>query len=303
MTAAPTIRVAIPSKGRLREQCLDLLKHAGYSVGAFKGDNASAVVDGIEFIEMRPRDAAAWLKAGRLSAAFISTDTALESNVEDFPAIELGFAKSDLIVACRDADSFQCAADLAGGTVATHLPDWTRRWFASQGIDVTVVAMGGSLEGVCAVGMADAIVDLRETGGSLARNRLRVIEEVENCQAIFANTVDPSAEIDDLRLRIGAALSSPNAPSTSCCTSRSARSAALHRSSPDWLRPVLRWRCPAISLRPISWSIGPSCGSTRRSRNARCQRHRRPHHRPTPSSRDRPACAGVADRPASRSCR
>ncbi len=201
------IRVAIPSKGRLREQCLDLLKHAGYSVGAFKGNNASAMVDGIEFIEMRPRDAAAWLKAGRLAAAFISTDTALESNVEDFPAIPLGFARSDLIVACRNADSFQSAADLAGGTVATHLPDWTRRWFAGQGIDVTVVAMGGSLEGVCAVGMADAIVDLRETGGSLARNHLRVLEEVESCEAIFANTEQPSAEIDDLRLRIGAALS------------------------------------------------------------------------------------------------
>lgn len=207
MTTESIIRVAIPSKGRLREQCLDLLKHAGYGVGAFKGDNASAVVDGLEFIEMRPRDAAAWLKAGRLSAAFISTDTALESNVEDLPAIELGFAKSDLIVACREADSFQCAADLAGGTVATHLPDWTRRWFASQGIDVTVVAMGGSLEGVCAVGLADAIVDLRETGGSLARNRLRVIEEVEHCQAIFANADDAAPEIADLRLRIGAALS------------------------------------------------------------------------------------------------
>ncbi len=207
MTTEPIIRVAIPSKGRLREQCLDLLKHAGYSVGAFKGDNASAVVDGIEFIEMRPRDAAAWLKAGRLSAAFISTDTALESDVSDFPAIKLGFAKSDLIVACRDADAYQSADDLAGGTVATHLPDWTRRWFASKNIDVTVVAMGGSLEGVCAVGMADAIVDLRETGGSLARNHLRVIEEVVHCQAIFANTQNPSAVIDDLRLRIGAALS------------------------------------------------------------------------------------------------
>ena len=201
------IRVAIPSKGRLREQCLDLLKHAGYAVGAFKGNNASAVVGGIEFIEMRPRDAAAWLGAGRLSAAFISTDTALESNVESLPSVPLGFAKSDLIVACRDADPYQSAADLAGGTVATHLPDWTRRWFAGQGIDVTVVAMGGSLEGVCAVGMADAIVDLRETGGSLARNQLRVIEEVEQCEAIFANTADPSPVIDDLRLRIGAALS------------------------------------------------------------------------------------------------
>jgi ATP phosphoribosyltransferase len=200
------IRVAIPSKGRLREQCLDLLRHAGYRVSAFKGENASAVVDGIEFIEMRPRDAAAWLQAGRLSAAFISTDTSLESRVDGWPAIPLGFAQSDLIVACRAGDPFESAADLDGATVATHLPDWTTRWFAEQGIEVTVVAMGGSLEGVCAVGMADAIVDLRETGGSLARNNLRVIAEVRRCEAVFCNAADPSPEIDDLRLRIGAAL-------------------------------------------------------------------------------------------------
>ncbi len=205
-SATDRIRVALPSKGRLREQCLDLLKHAGYGVGAFKGDSASAMVDGIEFIEMRPRDAAAWLKAGRLSAAFISTDTALESDVLDWPHVELGFAKSDLVVACRDADPFRSATDLAGATIATHLPEWTGRWFAGKGVDVTVVAMGGSLEGVCAVGMADAIVDLRETGGSLARNRLRVLEEVEHCQAILSTTADPSDEVVDLRLRIGAAL-------------------------------------------------------------------------------------------------
>lgn len=203
---AAVVRVAIPSKGRLREQCLDLLRHAGYSVSAFKGENASAVVNGIEFIEMRPRDAAAWLAAGRLDAAFISTDTALESGVEDWPCIELGFARSDLVVACREADHYQTAADLAGATVATHLPAFTQRWFDQQGIDVTVMAMGGSLEGICAVGMAEAIVDLRETGGSLARNKLRVVTEIAACQAQFMNTADAGPAVDDLRLRIGAAL-------------------------------------------------------------------------------------------------
>ncbi len=199
-------RVAIPSKGRLREQTLDLLKHAGYSIGKLKGNNASALTQGIQFIEMRPRDAAAWLSTGRLAAAFISTDTALESNVEDLPTIELGYSRSDLVVACRQDDPRSTVAELAGGTVATHLPEWTRRWFADQGIDVEVVPMGGALEGVCAVGVADAIVDLRETGGSLARNHLRVLHEVQGCQATFAHVADPGAEIVDLTLRIEAAL-------------------------------------------------------------------------------------------------
>jgi len=201
-----TTRVAIPSKGRLRDSVIELLKCAGYQLGSLGGGrNASAKAEGIEFIEMRPRDAAAWLHAGRLNAAFISTDTALENEVHDWPTIELGFSKSDLIVACRKDAPFKSAADLAGRTVATHLPNWTARWFAEQNIDVEVVAMGGSLEGICARGLADAIVDLRETGDSLRRNALHAIEEVQLCQATLTMAEGENADIADMLLRMEAA--------------------------------------------------------------------------------------------------
>lgn len=201
-----TTRVAIPSKGRLRDAVLELLRHAGYNLAAFRGaNNASALIEGIEFIEMRPRDAAAWLHAGRLDAAFISTDTALENDVHEWPHLDLGFSRSDLIVACRTDAPFTCAADLAGHTVATHLPNWTRRWFDEQSIQVDVVAMGGSLEGICARGLADAIVDLRETGNSLARNSLHAIEEAAHCQARLSMSADDNPEVSLMLLRIEAA--------------------------------------------------------------------------------------------------
>lgn len=203
------IRVAIPSKGRLREAVLDLLHRAGYQTSTFAGAAASAAADGLGFIEMRPSDAAAWLAAGRLDAAFISTDTALEHHIEHYPTLELGFSRSDMIVACRDDAPYASASDLAGRTVATHLPRWTRRWFDAQGIDVAIVAMGGSLEGICAQGLADAIVDLRETGGSLTRNSLHAIEEITSCQAVFTTTeaTDPATEeaLSAMTLRLTAA--------------------------------------------------------------------------------------------------
>lgn len=201
-----SVRIAVPSKGRLRDSVLDLLSHAGYSRRAFDRMNASAIVEDIEFIEMRPRDAAAWLSEGRLDAAFVSTDTALENGIEDWPAIDLGFSRSDLIVACKDDAPFGSLGDLTGHTVATHLPSWTQRWLESEGVDAKVVHMGGSLEGVCAVGMADAIVDLRETGGSLQRNRLRVLAEGASCQATFAWADDAPSVVDGLVLRLEAAL-------------------------------------------------------------------------------------------------
>jgi ATP phosphoribosyltransferase len=199
-------RVAVPSKGRLRDRVFDLLRHAGYNLRQLGTENAALVVEDIEFIEMRPRDAAAWLRAGRLDAAFISTDTALENEIEHWPAIDLGFSRSDLVLACRTDAPYASAADLAGKTVATHLPNWTRRWFETNGIDIEVVAMGGSLEGICARGLADAIVDLRETGNSLRRNSLHAIEVAAACQAVFAHPPESdSPEVASLLLRMEAA--------------------------------------------------------------------------------------------------
>jgi ATP phosphoribosyltransferase len=199
-------RVGLPSRGRLRDEVITLLDHAGFSVSMFRGSDARATIEGIEFIEMRPRDAAAWLRAGRLTAAFISTDIAMEFELDDWPSADLGFARSDLVLAARDDDTRRDTADFEGAIVATHMPEVTRRWFTAQAVEVTVVPMGGALEGVCAAGLADAIVDLRETGASLARNRLRVVAEMQACQARFVRSTESAEGLADLELRIGAAL-------------------------------------------------------------------------------------------------
>jgi ATP phosphoribosyltransferase len=198
-------RVAVPSRGRLRTHALELLQHAGYSTAMLHGSGSVAHVDGMSFIEMRSRDAAAALAAGQVAAAFIATDLVVEHQLEELPAQSLGFARSDLVLASRDDDGRVTADDLAGCTVATHLPALTARFFAQRGVDVTVLELGGSLEGVCSAGIADAIVDLRETGTSLMTNRLRVLEIIRPCEALFVRGTDTPA-LDDLSLRLGAAL-------------------------------------------------------------------------------------------------
>ncbi|HEY8341100.1 MAG TPA: ATP phosphoribosyltransferase [Egibacteraceae bacterium] len=204
--ASSRVRVGVPSRGRLREQCLTLLAQAGFPTGMLHGGGSIAALDGMELIEMRPRDAAAALAAESLDAAVLATDIVMEHQLEDLPSLPLGFSRSDLVLASRDDDGRQSAADLAGGVVATHLPELTKRYFAEAGVDVTVVSMGGSLEGVCAAGLADAIVDLRETGTSLRANRLRVLEVLRSCQAEFVWR-RPSPVLDDLTLRLQAVLS------------------------------------------------------------------------------------------------
>ena len=206
MTREGVARVGVPSKGRLRDDVLALLKSAGYATSMLHGAGSIATVDALELIEMRPRDAAAALAAEQLDAAFLATDIVGEHGLEDLPALPLGFSRSDLVLASRDDDGRDGVADLAGGVVATHLPETTQRFFDGKGVPVTVVAMGGSLEGVCAAGLADAIVDLRETGTSLMTNRLRVLEVIAACQALFVRRHETPA-LDDTALRLDAVLS------------------------------------------------------------------------------------------------
>ena len=165
-----------------------------------------ALVERIEIIEMRPRDAAAALGAGQLDGAFLATDITREHRLTKLPALPLGFSRSELVLASRDDDGRVDPQDLAGAVVATHLPDLTTRYFTEAGIEATVVAMGGSLEGVCAAGLADAIVDLRQTGTSLITNRLRVLASLGYCEALFVRHEQTPA-LDDLALRLEAVLS------------------------------------------------------------------------------------------------
>jgi ATP phosphoribosyltransferase len=204
-TESPVARVAVPSRGRLRDDCLVLLTRAGYPTGMLHGGGSMARVDGLEFIEMRPRDAAAALAANQLDAAVLATDIVMEHDLEALDALPLGFSRSDLVVASRDDDGRTSLEDLAGAVVATHLPELTKRFFTDRGVKVTVVPMGGSLEGVCAAGLADAIVDLRETGTSLLTNRLRVLEVVRACEAQLVRRRS-TASLDGLLLRIEAVL-------------------------------------------------------------------------------------------------
>ena len=193
-----SLRVATPSRGRLRDDVADLLVQAGLAGRA----GLQADLADVELIEMRPRDAGAWLRAGRLEGAFISTDIVMEEGLGHLQALPLGVARSTLIVAVKDEDARRLPKDLEGATIATHLPRATEAWLAEAGVGAQVVTMGGALEGICAAGVADAIVDLRESGLSLARHGLRVLAELAPCQGLFV--YDGSEGLEPLRLRLEA---------------------------------------------------------------------------------------------------
>lgn len=205
MTRPANPRIAVPSGGRLRDVTLELLSTAGYDVSGLRGRGSMTRTAGFDLIEMRPRDAAAALAAGTLDGAFIATDIALEHGIGGLSRRGLGAARSSLVIAARDTDGPATIAELDGAVVATHMPVVTTSFLAEAGVDARVLTMGGSLEGACAAGLADAIVDNTETGTSLRQNRLRVLATIAECEAELVHRGGLDL-LDDLTLRIDAAL-------------------------------------------------------------------------------------------------
>jgi ATP phosphoribosyltransferase len=178
-------KIAIPSRGRLRENSIELLSQIGVSLKNLQDASSRTVINEIEFIEMRSRDAARYLAAGKIQGAFLSTDIALEFEFQNVEQINLSEAASTLVVAVNDLDERNSINDLSGAVIATHLPNITKKWIIQNKINAEVIEMDGSLEGVCSSGLADGIVDLRQSGKSLLFNGLKVLDEICECQAQF----------------------------------------------------------------------------------------------------------------------
>ena len=111
----------------------------------------------------------------------------MESGGSYYEVLDLGFGRCRFAVASRDAE------DVYGGysakTIATKYPRVALSFFEGKGMDVNIVKIEGSVELAPIVGLADAIVDIVETGNTLRENGLKVIEEIAPVSArMIVNT-------------------------------------------------------------------------------------------------------------------
>jgi ATP phosphoribosyltransferase len=111
----------------------------------------------------------------------VGKDTIVESGGIFYEVLDLGFGK------CRFALAAPKGSDFYGGyctkRIATKYPKVARSYFESKGMDVEVIKIEGSVELAPLLSLADGIVDIVETGTTLAENGLEVIEEIRNVSA------------------------------------------------------------------------------------------------------------------------
>ncbi len=191
--------LAIPSKGRLKDQCLDLLARAGLAVS--QGDDARGYrgalngFPGVEIAFLSANEIARELAAGSVHLGVTGEDLARENVGEverhlDF-TLALGFGRADVVVAAPqswiDVDTMADLDDVAAEMrqrhgrrlrIATKYWQLTQGFFAGHGIAVyRIVESPGATEGAPAAGLADAIVDITSTGSTLAANRLKILSD------------------------------------------------------------------------------------------------------------------------------
>jgi ATP phosphoribosyltransferase len=187
-----TLRLGIP-KGSLQEATLNLLARAGLLVyvsprSYFAGTNDPA----IECMLIRAQEMARYVEHGALDAGITGLDWVLESGLDVVMVAELIYAKQSRgkvrwVLAVPEDSPAQRAEDLRGATIATELVNVTTRYFAERNIEVKVEFSWGATE-VKPPTLADAIVEVTETGSSLKANRLRIIDTLlESSTQIIAN--------------------------------------------------------------------------------------------------------------------
>jgi ATP phosphoribosyltransferase len=216
------LRLGIP-KGSLQDATIQLFARAGFNLNVSSRSYFPGIDDPeIECMLIRAQEMARYVSDGVLDAGLTGLDWIAEHEAGDGttgviePIADLIYAKQSFgkvrwVLAAPEDSNIQSAKDLEGKTVATELVRATRAYFKKHGVNVKVEFSWGATE-VKPPMLADAIVEVTETGSSLRANRLRIIDTLmESNTQLFANKsalADPwkKTKLDNIALLLRAAI-------------------------------------------------------------------------------------------------
>jgi len=210
------LNLGIP-KGSLESATVDLFRRAGFQITVSSRSYFPAVDDPeIECMLIRAQEMARYVEDGVLDAGLTGHDWVIENDTQVHTVADLIYAKQSFgkvrwVLAVPENSSVQTVKDLEGKTIATELVQATRRYLAANGVKAKVEFSWGATEVKPPV-LADAIVEVTETGSSLRANNLRIVETVleSNTQLIanVASWADPwkRRKLEDIHMLLEGAI-------------------------------------------------------------------------------------------------
>jgi ATP phosphoribosyltransferase len=214
--SAKKLKLGIP-KGSLQDATIALFERAGWRIYANGRSYFPQIDDAeIECMLIRAQEMSRYVEKGVLDAGLTGVDWVVESGLDVESVTSLTYAKQSRnkvrwVLAVPEDSPYKRAEDLDGKTIATELVEVSKRYFAAKGVEVRVEFSWGATEVKPPV-LADAIVEVTETGSSLRANKLRIVETVlESNTQLIANTAAWADEwkqrkLADIRLLLEGAI-------------------------------------------------------------------------------------------------
>ena len=207
------IRIAVPSKGRLKQPSVQLLQNAGLSILEEERTYVCATSDPrFEVVFARVFDVPAYVQYGVVDLGMTGHDLVLEREADLHELLDLGFGKCQLVVAVPEGSEIDSAEDIpAVARVATEYPNLARKYFEGLGKQVEILEVDGTAELAPQLGLAQIILDLISSGETMRKNSLKVVGLVLNstcrlaCNKISYRTFE--GEINELVQRLRQAMS------------------------------------------------------------------------------------------------
>ncbi len=173
------LRLGIPSKGRLSELATDLLHQSGLKFRRQDRMLFARVQDlPVDIIFLRADDIPILCEEGAIDLGVTGSDLIAESEAVVQQRMRVGFGKCRLSICVPTSTTIKNAAELNKKRIATSFPTLTRKFLAAHQAEAHIVELNGSVEVMIALGIADAIVDLVETGSTLAANDLKILTDI-----------------------------------------------------------------------------------------------------------------------------
>ena len=198
--AADYLTIALP-KGKLFSLSAHLFQKIGITADNLSEKSRKLVISNdahkVQFIITKTSDVPTYVEYGAADIGIIGKDVLLESEQDVYELLDFGFGKCRLMMAVPREEKRAHLTDYAHTRVATKYPHIAEQFFAQQGMQMEYIKLNGSIELGPIVGLSESIVDIVETGTTLAENDLEEVVHIMDVSArLIANRVSFKLKFD-----------------------------------------------------------------------------------------------------------
>ena len=192
-----TLNIALP-KGRLGEKVYAMFAEAGFECPAILEEGRKLIFEnaerGVRYFWVKPSDVAIYVEHGVADIGVVGKDILMEYRPVVYELLDLDIGKCSMAVAAKRDFVDDRSRTL---TVATKFTSIAKDYYASQGRDIDIIHLNGSIELAPILGLSDVIVDIVETGTTLRENNLEVVEKIVPISArLIANKANYAFKSD-----------------------------------------------------------------------------------------------------------